>query len=149
MGFLSNIAGAALQFGIGALTGQPAIATAASVVGSAGVSAVLGSPAAAARRGVGVGGNGVTHLQTIVQSIDNATGAVVREDIMKGTPFLMNSDMIVARRVFKMLSEANAKLPRKTVRQTETTALKNQLVNTALQAGISHNVHHSGHSGNG
>jgi len=150
MGFLGELFGTAIQLGVGAITGQPAISTAAGIVAGAGTSALLASPAAAARRGGGVGGgNGVTHLRTVVQSIDNATGNVIREDIREGSPFLMNKDMQTARRVFKMIGMASKRLPKKMVRVSEATMLKDQLVTSSLQAAITHNAHHTGHPGNG
>jgi len=151
MGFLSQIASTALQFGTSLITGQPAIAAAAGLIGGAGVQAITGPSAgerAAARRGaVGTGGNGVTHRQTIVQTIDNATGEVIKEDIRRGAPFLMKHEIQVAKRVFKTVIKLSGKLPRKTVKESETTALKNQLTNKALTTAIETSGHH--HHGNG
>jgi len=89
------------------------------------------------------GGNGATHRVTIVQSIDNNTGAVLREEVMPGSPFLMNKDFETAKRVFKMISAANTKLPRKVVKQSEITVLKNEVVKDALRNATHH------HNGNG
>jgi len=150
MGFLTELLGTAVQFGVGAITGQPAISTAAGIVAAQGTRALVGIGSPAAVSGTpGAGGNGVTHLRTVVQSIDNATGAVVRESIQEGSPFLMNKDMQIARKVFKMIGMANKRLPKKMVRVSEATMLKDQLVTSSLQAAITHNAHHTGHSGNG
>jgi len=151
MGFLTELFGTAVNLGVGALTGQPGVAAASGLIASRGAESLIGTtPAAAVRRATGLGGgNGVTHLRTVVQSIDNATGAIVRESIQEGSPFLMNKDMQIARKVFKMIGMANKRLPKKMVRVSAATMLKDQLVESSLQNAISHNHHHSGANGNG
>jgi len=150
MGFLSQIASSALQFGTSLITGQPAIAAAAGLIGGAGVQAITGPSAAERARQregtVGTGGNGVTHRRTIVQTIDNATGDVVREDIRRGAPFLMKHEVQVAKRVFKTIGKLANRMPKRTVKESETTALKNQLTNKALTTAIESSGHH--HHGN-
>jgi len=153
MGFLSQIASSALQFGTSLITGQPAIAAAAGLIGGAGVQAITGPSAgerAAARAGsVGTGGNGVTHRRTIVQTIDNASGDVIKEDIRRGAPFLMKHEIQVAKRVFKTVNKLANRLPKKMQKQSTTSALKDQLVDASLTTAIAHTGHHHGNHGNG
>jgi len=154
MGFLSSIAGAALNIGTGLLFGGPLAAVpavqAATAAVATGAGGLLGVGPERAPGAVGTGGNGVTHRQTVVQTIENATGNVIREEIRRGAPFLMKHEIQVAKRVFKTVMKLSGKLPRKTVKESETTALKNQLTNKALTTAIEHSGHHhGGHNGNG
>jgi len=153
MGFLSTIAGAALNIGTGLLFGGPLAAVpavqAATAAVASGAGRVLGVGPERAPGAVGTGGNGVTHRRTVVQTIDNATGTIVREDIRRGAPFLMNDEIQIAKRVFKTVSKVAARLPRKTVKESSTTALKNQLIDASLTNAIAHTGHHGGHNGNG
>jgi len=150
MGFLSSIAGAALNIGTGLLFGGPLAAVpavqAATAAVASGAGSLLGVGPERAPGAVGTGGNGVTHRRTVVQTINNATGDVIREEMRRGAPFLMKHEIQVAKRVFKTVMKLSGKLPRKTVKESETTALKNQLTNKALTTAIESSGHH--HHGN-
>lgn len=97
-----------------------------------------------AAQGVGGGGNGQVSVMTIVQTIDNATGAVVREKTLRGSPFLMNSDIAVAKRVFRTASKLGARLPKRIVKQSEASKLKDEIQDAAFSA-IRNGAHHGGH----
>lgn len=69
--------------------------------------------------------------RTIVQTL-SADGTVVRQKVLRGSPHLMNRDLMIAKRVFNVSTKLHAKLPRKTVKESEVTALKNRIVKNAL-----------------
>lgn len=79
------------------------------------------------------GGNGKTANRTLVQTLDLASGRIVRTRVLPGTPFLMNADVSAAKRVFKLSSKLHGKMPRRTVKESEVTKLKNAAVQQAMQ----------------
>jgi len=84
-------------------------------------------------RGGIAGGNGVVARQTIVQTVDLASGAVVRSEVLPGAPFLMNSEVRSLRRVAKKVGRAHAKLPRRTVQKSAMKELTDAAVAEALR----------------
>lgn len=80
----------------------------------------------------GVGGNGRTFRRTIIQTIDSDSGEVLKQRVRRGSPFLMRTDVIVAKRVFRMATKLHGKLPRRTVRQSRVKALTDRVVESAL-----------------
>jgi len=58
-----------------------------------------------------------TFRQTVVQTIDRTTGNVVKQELFRGSPFLMNHDIVVAKKVFRMASKLHGRLPRKSVKR--------------------------------
>lgn len=64
-------------------------------------------------------GNGQFVKQTVVQTILVATGAVVRQEILAGAPFLMAKDVTKLRSTAKKLTRAAGKLPRRTIAQSK------------------------------
>jgi len=112
-------AGRALA-GAGALGGAFA-------VGETAVGGLLGGD------GDGAGGNGRNFRRTIVLTIDSDTNEIVRRKVLAGAPHLMNRDLQIAKRVFRLSSKLHMKLPKRMVRQSRTKALTNQVVEQALQ----------------
>jgi len=55
------------------------------------------------------GGNGMFSTVTTVTTINRATGAIVKQKQLKGSPFLMRRDLATARRVEKVLNKQAAK----------------------------------------
>lgn len=110
---------------------------------AAGVVRGVGTIAAGTAAGIGVAslfdgdeeatgtGGESNRTRTIVQTI-NPAGQVVRQRVLRGTPHLMNRDLMVAKRVFRVSQELHGKLPRRTVKESEVTALKNRIVKNAL-----------------
>jgi len=82
--------------------------------------------------GQGGRGNGQFVRQTTVQTFDLSTGAVVRQQVFDGAPFLMNNEVRRLRTVARKLGRANAKLPRRTVKQSPLSELKDAAVSAAL-----------------
>jgi len=173
MGFLSNLLGAATQLlpgplgaiaqvagtalGIAAPTPSNLLAAAApaqtTFLGPAPIQApVTFGPRnvalqARARTGIsGQRGNGQFVVDTIVETTDLGTGKVVRRKVLEGSPFLMNNDVRKLRQTAKKLGKANARLPRKTVKQSAAKELINAITQTALRrvlTGPGHG-HHGG-----
>jgi len=61
----------------------------------------------------GISGAAAVFTQTIVQRIERATGSVLSEQTLRGSPFLMRSEVRALKRVSKMITKAHAKIPRK------------------------------------
>lgn len=119
----AGVAGAARRFG-------PAAAGLALTAGAAAVGTTL---AAGGGPGVSGGrGNGRFATTTTVSTIDLTTGDVVRSVNLAGSPFLMNRDIAVAKRVFRTATKLQGRLPKRTVRQSRSSQLKDQIVNNAL-----------------
>jgi len=74
-----------------------------------------------------MGGNGQTTRMTQIATIDNATGRVIKVETLKGAPFLMRSDILIANRVFKLSSKLARRMPRKTVKQSLTSQLNEKI----------------------
>jgi len=136
-------AAAAAAARVGRLAGSPAAALAAGVAGGALGAGTGGrmtslpfvpfpAPAVPMRGGI-AGGNGVVARQTVVQTVDIATGVVVRAEILPGAPFLMNSEVRSLRRVAKKVGRAHAKLPRRTVQKSAMKELTDAAVAEALR----------------
>lgn len=121
-------AGATLQTLLNSLSGglipRPAL----------GGAAITGFQAAAGRQALSApGGNGQRFRTTIVITQDVDTGRILRTEILKGAPFLMNNDVRKLSTISRKVSKANSKIPRKTVRESATTQLKNAAVDSALR----------------
>ncbi len=78
------------------------------------------------------GGNGVFATRTLVERLEISTGLVSVVSLKPGSPHLMNSDIQAAKKVFRNVAALNKRLPRKTVKESETTKLKNAAVASAI-----------------
>ncbi len=92
-----------------------------------GVAAVIGGVAGACPVSTG----GMRKI-TIVQTVD-ANGRVCKQVTHKGGVAVFASDVAAANRVARQVSQLNKRMPRKTVKESQTTQLKNRLVNNALE----------------
>jgi len=79
------------------------------------------------------GGNGQFVRQTLVNTIDLQSGQIVRQEVLKGAPFLMNNDIRKLRGIAKKVSKANSRIPRRTTKQSVSAALTEATVQQALQ----------------
>jgi len=77
-------------------------------------------------------GNGRFARQTIVETLDLMTGQVVRQQVLSGAPFLMASDVRKLEQTTKKLRRANARIPRRVVKESALAGLKDELVRGAL-----------------
>lgn len=74
----------------------------------------------------------VVRKRTVVQSL-NSQGLVIGSITLAGAPFLMKKDLVTAKRVFKLATKLHAKIPRRTVKESEIKQLKDAAVSQALQ----------------
>ena len=77
------------------------------------------------------GGNGKEATRTIVQTVNLLTGKIVRFKILPGSPHLMNSEVSAAKRVFKISSKLHARMPRRTVKESQTKKLTDAAIAAA------------------
>lgn len=71
--------------------------------------------------------------RTIVETFDPATGAICKSETLKGAPAVMQSDVAAANRLNRALRRLNKKQPKKLVRESAITQLKNEVVESALR----------------
>lgn len=64
--------------------------------------------------GAGTGSVNQNTVITRVMTISPA-GKIVKQEDLVGRPFLMNKDLVTAKRVFRMIRKADQRLPRKSV----------------------------------
>jgi len=128
------IAGAVLADPVGSVLG-PVAGIASLATGLVGLEGI-GVPAQQANGVVDTtgfgGGNGRTATRTIVQTMDLATGQIIRMKTMPGSPRLMNSDVAAARKVIKSVGKLHNQMPRRTVKESQATKLKDAAIAAAL-----------------
>jgi len=78
------------------------------------------------------GGNGTFATRTVVETMNLLTGQIVRRKVMEGSPHIMNKDVAAAKKVFRQTRKLDARMPRKTVRESKT----KQLTDAAIQKAI-------------
>lgn len=74
----------------------------------------------------------VARKVTRVMSLD-ASGTIIATQNFEGTPFLMNKDVIAAKRVFRLSQKLARKLPKRTVKQSAVSQLKDAAVDQAMR----------------
>jgi len=79
------------------------------------------------------GGNGRFATRTTVETLDVVTGLIVKIKRMPGSPHLMNKDLSAARKVFRASAKLHSQMPRRTVRESATTKLKDAAVDAAIR----------------
>ncbi len=98
---------------------------------------LLGGAAATAAASVDTtgfgGGNGSVATRTVVETMDLKTGAIVRRRVLPGSPFLMNSEIKAAKKVFRQSAALAKRIPRKTVKESATTQLKEAAIQAAIR----------------
>lgn len=80
------------------------------------------------------GGNGMFTTVTVVSTFNNQTGAVVKQRNFLGSPFLMNKEVSHLRSTTRKLMKGAARVPRRSVKQSTASKLKDQLEDTLLHA---------------
>ena len=125
---LADVVGSVVATPIGLLAGAGAL-----IEGVAGIpGALLGGDAAAAAAPMpGTGGNGRVHTRTIVQTVDNFTGQVLKQKIMMGSPHIMNSEIQAAKKVFRQSAKLHARMPRRPVKQSANAQLTEAVLDRA------------------
>jgi len=163
MGFLSSITGAIKKitspivktiggiFPAGSVIGDAArtlspsigraavpIAAAAAGVGAGYLGAQMLAPSAAgAPDGSFAGGNGRYVTVTTISTIDTVTGQTVRQKMLQGSPYLMNRDLMVAKRVLRTAGKLGSRFSRKTREPSKTKQLMDAIQDRALGAVLS------------
>jgi len=114
-GILSQI-GSAIGGGVASIVGQAVAPTA--------TAAVLAGGAACPTT--------KNRVQTIIQTIA-PNGKVIKQRIERGRPFLMNRDIVTAKRVFRTVAKVSGRLPRKTVKQSKASMLTDAALDKAFR----------------
>lgn len=78
-------------------------------------------------------GNGKTANRTLVQTLDLTTNRIVRTTVHPGTPYMMNSDIQAAKKVFRQSRQLHARMPRRTVKESQVTKLKDAAIEQAMR----------------
>lgn len=76
---------------------------------------------------------GAQRRRTIVETFDVSTGVVTKRETFKGAPAVMQSDVAAANRLNRQLRRLNKKQPKKLVRPSAITQLKDEVIETALR----------------
>lgn len=112
----------------------PALAGAA--VGAGALAAGGGLLAPDDGTGAMAGGNGMTTVQTLVNTIDNSTGQIIRQRVLRGRPFLMQRDFVAWRRVERMARTAATRVGLKARKPSQKTVLRNAFETVTLQRAL-------------
>ncbi len=129
MGFFSEILAAAAPI-VGGLLGIPTVGAA--VGAQATIEAVQTQQQITALTAAGAAATGAMRKQTVVQTLD-AAGKVVKQTITKGGVAVFQSDVTAANRVARQVRRLDKRMPRKVVKETEITRLKNEVTEAALR----------------
>ncbi len=90
------------------------------------------TPRQAQALGIGTGGRGA-FKQTTVNTIDRATGKIIKTETFRGGVAVRAADVAAAKRVFRQVSKLGKRLPRKTVQPTAVKLLTERVVKNALE----------------
>jgi len=82
------------------------------------------------------GGNGTSSKVTVVMTIDNASGAILRQKILKGAPFLMRKDLSTSKKVDSVLRRASNKFRAQSRGPSKTKMLTDAVMDNALKSAI-------------
>ena len=81
------------------------------------------------------GGNGQFVTQTVVVTM-NAAGEVVNRRVLQGSPFLMNRDLAIAKRVLRTAGKLGQKFSRKARTQSKRSQLLNAIEDKAISRAL-------------
>jgi len=95
------------------------------------IQSALGDAAVAGPAAAMGGGNGQLRTVTVVTTVDNA-GMVVRRRVLKGSPHLMNRDLVIAKRVLRTAGKLGRKFSRKTREVSQTKQLMSVIQQKAI-----------------
>jgi hypothetical protein len=110
------------------------IAAAGAVFGAADIAtqSLLGGGAAPTPLAAAGGGNGRFRTATLVRTVDVTTGQTVSERILSGSPFLMNKDLAIAKRVLRTANKLGRKFSRKTREKSKRAVLLDAIEDKAI-----------------
>lgn len=162
MGFLdiistvANVAtGISSIFGGGTGAAATAVATTAQAITrvAPATGVAVGTPVAAAlgaTQGIIVGtaptGAGEVFTQTIIQRIRRSDNSVISQEVKKGSPWLMRSEVAALKKVTNAIRAADKKIPRKNGKVSDQ-QLQKAVVEDIQQLSLIQNLigHHGGH----
>ncbi len=112
-------------------------------VGGTGVRPITLEEAKEAQRtGVlGPAATGGLRKRTIVETV-NSRGIVVKRKTHKGGVAVFQADVTAANRVARQIRRLDKRMPRKIVKESEITRLKNEVTEAALRHARDHGEHH-------
>ena len=96
---------------------------------------------------MGGGGNGRYTTYTTVTTIDNATGETVRQKMYRGSPYLMNRDLVAAKKVMRTAGKLGRRFGSRVRTPSKAKQLTDAVVDRAMQnviapqARIPHHAH--------
>lgn len=82
---------------------------------------------------IAIEARGRLRKRTIVQTFDPRTGAIIRTKTTAGGVAVFAADAAAARRVFRQVRKLDARLPRKTVKQSPVKMLTERVIKNALE----------------
>ncbi len=111
------------------------IAAAGAVFGAADIAtqSLLGRDGAPLAAG---GGNGRFRTATLVRTVDAVTGETVSERILSGSPFLMNRDLAIAKRVLRTAGKLGRKFSRKGREKSKRSILLDAIEDKAISQAL-------------
>lgn len=95
----------------------------------------------------GVSGAASVFTQTVVQRVDRESGNVISEEVRRGSPWLMRSEVRALNRVTKMIRKADSKIKRKPAKVSDEMlrkAVREDINQLALIRTLTHHGHHNG-----
>jgi len=108
--------------------------------GAAQVAGQAIAPAARAAVLTGAAGcpTGKNQVMTIVQVL-KPDGTLCSQKVLRGRPFLMNADIVTAKRVFRTIGKLSGRMPKRTVKQSKASMLTEAALDKALRDTIGDN----------
>lgn len=90
-------------------------------------------PTLTTAQAIAVESRGRQRKRTIVETFDPLTGAVLRRKTTPGGVAVFAQDAAAARRLFRQVRKLDARLPRKTVKESQVKQLTDRVVKNALE----------------
>jgi len=138
----TSLTSAALQPVARPTSGGGILSTLGGVVsgGAAQAAAAALAPAATAAVLTGAPGcpTGKNRVMTVVQVL-KPDGTLCSQKVIAGRPFLMNSDIVTAKRVFRTIGKLSGRMPKRTVKQSKASMLTEAALDKALRDTIGDN----------
>ena len=82
------------------------------------------------------GGNGERTTFTVVVTVDNDTQQIVKRTVLKGSPHLMNRDIVTAKRVLRTAGKLGSRFSRKTRTPSRMKMLTDSVVDRAISSSV-------------
>lgn len=96
-------------------------------------SGTVGQTSLTTKQAITIESRGRVRKRTIVESFDPLTGVVLRRKVHMGGVAVFAADAAAARRLFRQVRKLDARLPRKTVKESQVKQLTDRVVKNALE----------------